>query len=182
MENIILTEEEISMIKCFINDAKNVSSVDGIYIEVYNAKNMNMIPIYVKVLINDSLSYKEELKKNGYIINKEDDEDKINYLVSKYLDYSSRIKFIFSITNDYSPMLMTSAEERAEKSLVSGTILYDRFNNLSDNKNKVSKYISAYENATQIENINELINNEHQKRLGEIYGKYNINRRRNTTD
>ena len=165
MDNIVLSEDEINRIKEFIEDAKGIPSVDGIYIEAYKAINTNINPIYVNALINDSIDYKDRLVKQGYILDYNIIRNQEDELREKYLDYSSRIKFIVYSSDIYSPMLMKNVEINAERSLLSGTILFDRFGNLKDNMNYVSKLINGYDTAIQIENANQLISNGKQKKL-----------------
>ena len=165
MDNIILSEDEINIIKEFIEDAKGIPSVDGIYIEAYNAIDTDDNPIYVNALINDAIEYKEQLMNLGYILDYNIIRNQEDELREKYLDYSSRIKFMVWSSDIYSPMLMKNVEINAEKSLLSGTILFDRFGNLIDNKNYVEKIINGFETAIQIENIDKLMNNGKQKKI-----------------
>ena len=165
MDNIVLSEDEINRIKEFIEDAKGIPSVDGIYIEAYKAINTNINPIYVNALINDSIDYKDRLVKQGYILDYNIIRNQEDELREKYLDYSSRIKFIVYSSDIYSPMLMKNVEINAERSLLSGTILFDRFGNLKDNMNYVSKLINGYDTAIQIENIDKSMDNVKQKKL-----------------
>jgi len=163
MNNILLSEEEINIIKKFIENSKCINAIDGIYIEAYKASDTDINPIYVNALYNDSISYKEQLIANNYTCDYDNIENQIDDLRSRYLDYSSRIKFIIFPSDCYCPMLMNNKEISAERSLISGIILFDRFGNLDENKNYVSKFISGFETAVQIENINELISNGKQK-------------------
>ena len=99
---------------------------------------------------------------SGYTINQEQINDDLSVLRAIY-PIEGRLSFHICDSDDYSMSLMTNREISAEMSLISGTILFDRFKNLRDNKEEASKLISPFKTALPIYNIVELQKNGKRK-------------------
>ena len=169
-ENMIkLKDEEIRIIKSYIEDIKKIPFICGAYIEAYKLQNDYLSKyIFINALYEDSLYYKNHLAINGIVIDSMDIERRLENLKETYID-TDRIHFTLESYDSYNPMLMSNREISSERSLVSGYILFDRFGTLEQNKNHVTRYLKPNSGRDEIENIEDIFNEEKNKVIQKIF-------------
>ena len=158
MNTISLTEEEISNIKSFINEITSIPMVECVYLVPYYIKTNNKQYLELYAVKNNSMLYNEQLTSKPQSRDVTEEELLFESIIEKYNNIFEGDRLCFTKTDDYyySIQLLQTACIIAEKSLISGTILFDRFNNFTKNKEKVSEYISKYPNILEIDNINKI--------------------------
>ena len=159
MNSMILSEKEIKCIKSFIKKASNINVVECIYLVPYFSTEKKEEKVDVVAIWNESLYY------NGLITGEEKMRDtkseraSLKETVEEYQQKSNNSRLYFSTNDDenYSLALMHRREWFAEMELVDGTILFDRFGDKTDNRNRALNYFKQHKNILEIENIDRLI-------------------------
>ena len=154
MENkISLNEIEINLLKDFIKRAKNNKLVECIYIVAFD-KNIQVCSIINSAIKNTVLNYKEELKKykeemlllkkNIIEFHRNTNDEMHNY------------EFVLDYSNDYNVDLENTIQVLNTKKLISGYIVYDKYNYYDEIKEILLDKVTPYDNVFEIENIIEL--------------------------
>ncbi len=157
MNEITLDENEIFAINNFLEEAINLKVVEAIYVEAFNDKEEGEI-IDVVTIPNCSLSYNKKITGEEKMRVEEDEElAQLRESTKQYSSLSGRLKF--SIENNLSLLMMHRREEFAEKSLASGTIIYDRFDDMKNHQEKSRKRIGTYTNILTITNLDKVSGN-----------------------
>ena len=159
MKTMVLSEEEIMSIESFMQEASNIPVVECIYLVPFFSEESKKEKVDIITILNESLYY------NGLLTGEKEMRDtkseRINFenIVQKYQKKSNegRLSFIKDDDMNYCLSLMHPREWHAEMSLASGTILFDRFGNKTDNRNSALGYFQPPENILEIENIDKLI-------------------------
>ena len=159
MGTMVLTEEEIIAINSFIQKASNIPIVECIYILPFFSMESKKEEVDIITIWNDSLYY------NGLLTGKDEMRDnrkelkRLKGIIQKYKQESNEGRLDYSIedSGNYSLSLMHRREWRAEMSLASGTILFDRFGNKTDNRDGALGYFQPLKNILEIENMDKLI-------------------------
>ena len=166
-----LTEEEIVVLKRFIEKIKNNLLVEGVYItpihyeENYLFDEFDKYIIYIKIIINDTpsynlMTYKEELP------NKEHNLKRINYIIE---DFNYQMNMINNKLNNYevSSHINNSIDYKFESDntlnnllnirLVSSYIIFDRYNYYNNLQERLSENgLMPYIEFSKITNIDDL--------------------------
>ena len=168
MKSMVLSEEEIMCITSFIQEASNIPIVECIYLVPYFSEKDKKEKVDIITILNESLYY------NGLITGEEKMRDtkmertSLQTIVQNYQKKSKDDKLSYTIDDDwnYSLALMDRSEWLAEMALTSGTILFDRFGNKTDNRNRALCYFQPKENILIIKNIDKLFpENKHNPTL-----------------
>ncbi len=161
MKITLLTKKEICAIKLFVNKAKNLELVDGIYLLSFYDKNTNQEHIIIDTIIdinkfyngnewNDTL-IEEEVKKES------DDLDEIVEDFNKIFNGKRLFFDEPAASENYMWTMLHQREVLYEMELVNGILLFDRNNKYEENKAIASQTLPIYENRLEIENIDELL-------------------------
>lgn len=162
MKSIILSEEEILCIQSFLQEISNIPMIECVYLVSYLEENTKLEKIDVITIKNQSLYYNEKLTGKAISRNIQTEQNNFNATINNFekLFKNSRIYFSKADDFEYCLSLMHSREVIAERSLVSGEILFDRFGDKEKNKQRASCLLKPYSNILQIENIEQLKNNK----------------------
>lgn len=160
METVILSLQEISLIRSFVQEMFNIPMVECVYLVSYLDDNTKQEKINVITIQNQSLYYNKKLTGKETMRNTMTEYNNLKMLLKKFQKRleNSRLSFILEDDSIYSLTLMHYREIVAEKSLVNGTILFDRFGDKEKNKQRASCMLPLYSNRLQIENIEQIIN------------------------
>ncbi|MDD5887950.1 MAG: hypothetical protein PUC82_00485 [bacterium] len=149
MRNICLTEEEITGINLFVNNAIDDNNTLGIYLLPYLSKFCQERLTVVWVF--DSINTKEK---------------DINFIkdIAKYnqLFKEKRLRFSYQ---DFTEELSHFNHERyffMQKALASGVILYDKIGVIEEKKDSLEKHLGAFANALEVSNIDSIVINDKQ--------------------
>lgn len=160
MKTITLSTEEIDGLKRFIERAKEVLMLECVYILPYYSKKEGSAKVSVIGTTNITNFYDDLLLTGGMDIrNTKEEVENLRLITDEFNKEFKDGRLSFEIRNGdvYSLSLMHRREILAELSLLSGTILYDRFNGMTNNRNHVSKYIEPYKDILTITNEEELM-------------------------
>ena len=159
MKTMVLSEEEIMSIESFMQEASNIPIVECIYILPFFSMESKKEEVDIITIWNDSLYY------NGLLTGKDEMRDtrkewkRLKGIIQKYKQESNEGRLDYSIedSGNYSLSLMHRREWYAEMALASGTILFDRFGNKTDNIDGALGYFQPLKNILEIENMDKLI-------------------------
>lgn len=162
MKSIMLSEEEILSIQSFLHEISNIPMIECVYLVSYLEENTKLEKIDVITIKNQSLYYNEKLTGKAISRDTKNEQNIFNITINNFKNLSKNSRLYFSKADDfeYCLSLMHSREVIAEKSLVSGEILFDRFGDKEENKQRASCLLRPYPNILQIENIEQLKNNK----------------------
>ena len=125
-----------------------------IFSEKVKKEKVDIIAIWNESLYYNGLLTGEEKMRNTKI-----ERTSLEKIVQTHQQKSKEGRLSFTTDDDwnYSLSLMHRREWFAEMALASGTILFDRFGNKTDNRNSALGYFQPQENILEIENIDRLI-------------------------
>ena len=154
MENKInLNEIEINLLKDFINKVKHNKLVECICIVSFDEK-IQVCSIINSTIKNTLLNYKEELKKY---------KEELSILKKAIIEFHKNTndemhnyEFVLDYSDDYNVDLENTIQILNTKKLVSGYIVYDKYNYYDEIKEMLLNRITPYDNVFEIENIIEL--------------------------
>ena len=161
MESVILSEEEILCIQSFIKEASDIPMVECVYLVSFLDNNTKHEHIDVIAIQNQSLYYNGKLIGKETMRNIDNELNNLEKTIKKYRKQfeNGRLSFVSEDDSNYSLALMAHREIRAEMSLTSGIILFDRFGDKEENKQQASQMLPIYPNILHIENIEQIMNN-----------------------
>ena len=165
MDSIVLNEEEISTIKSLVEEVANIPVIECIYAKSVINNDNNESKVEIRVLLSDNVEYNTLIQKLGIERDVKKEVSELNALSKKYVELFGNItdgNCILKVewSNYYVPWFTNIQEELADEELVNGTILYDRFGNLTYTKNIVGKVLKGDPRLPIIENIDEVANNK----------------------
>ena len=137
MKKMVLSEEEIVSIKSFIQEVSNIPVVECIYLVPFLSEKSRTEKVDIITIWNESLYYNGLLTGEEKMRDTNNERMSLENIVQKYQQNSNEGRLSFTTDNDgnYSLSLMHRREWYAEMALASGTILFDRFGNKTDNRN-----------------------------------------------
>lgn len=168
MKNITLSDEEVSGINMFIADLYTIPVVEAVYLLPPTDSDGEKERCEVVALLNNSLYY------NGLITGAETyrctDKERTNLAetISEYngLFKNGRLCFEKDSSSNYCVSMMHRREFVAMQELLNGTILFDRFGEVSKKREAILNYLKPYSNKCSVSNISEVIaDEEHIKEL-----------------
>lgn len=164
MNSIILDEDEIIAINSFVNEIKDNIITDGVLIFPYSDINGN-VNLKVIVIRNISLQYVYRALGIRTIPKRSTKLKEIDEIVNKYNILFDKRRLSFEITNDddYNVTLLHEKELMHMRTLLSSTILYDRFGDVKERQNRQIKYVSKFRHTPIIENIDLIVSNDKAK-------------------
>ncbi len=159
MKTMVLSEEEIMSIESFMQEASNIPVVECIYLVPFFSEKSKKEKVDIITIWNESLYYNGLLTGEEKMRDTKRERTSLENIVQKYQQKSNECRLSFTTDGDwnYSLSLMHRREWYAEMALASGTILFDRFGNKTDNRNSALGYFQPQENILEIENIDKLI-------------------------
>lgn len=161
-----LENNEIQSINLFIEDAIKNPFVEGIILFPHMLKD-NSISINIITIINNSLSYCQQVSGGPFIPKQAVHLKSIKCLCSDYNYKFNNERLSFDIIDKakFNFKLLHQEELDAVKKLFSSTILYDRFDDIKDRKNRDTKYVNVYDNVIQIDNVSQVIRDNNGNKL-----------------
>ena len=159
MKSISLNELQVILINSFLTEAKKLSIVECVYVVSYFDREENKDVIELVTIKKD---YNEDLTNEEILVQEKELERLVN------IGNQSDISFIIDNIDIYCLELMHNREIRAEMSLISGTILYDKTGEMTDNYDQASRLVLAYKNRYEISNVYELISEEAKTKKKEM--------------
>lgn len=154
MDRVTLTEEEIKGIHSFIGKASSIPAVECVYITGYLDEASSSTKIDVITVWNDSIAYKEKVYGKVAVDTHKEIGELREMILAKSGDASlERVAFNEEAAYNYLLALMHHREVIAEMSLASGTILFDRFGDFTQNQKRALELLTPYPNVLAIENI-----------------------------
>ena len=158
MKSIILTEKEIDTINSFINEVTLIPLVECIYVVPYIDNKTNKETCDIVTIYNESLYYNGKITGSETVRETKPEKELLKNTIEKYKNILTEEKFSLSIDDswNYSICLMHRREVISETALISGTILFDRFDNKTENQNDSKNYLKPYPNIIEIENIDNI--------------------------
>jgi len=164
MNSILLEDDEIIAINSFVYEISENIITDGVLFFPYKDFNNN-ISIKIIVIRNISLQYTTKVLGTNTIPKRSTKLKEISTIVSKYNTLFKGKRLSFEITNmdDYNVTLLHEKELRNMRTLLSSTILFDRFGDIIDRQKRQIKYISKFKYIPTVENIESIISNDGNK-------------------
>ena len=167
MNSIILNDEELSTIKSLIEEVDNIPLIECVYAKPVLSRDENESKVDIRVLITDNIEYNTSVKKLGIERDVKTEVEKFNTLTSKYGNLfenitNSKCKLIVEWSKYYVPWFTIYEEELADQELVNGTILYDRFGNLTFTQESVGEVLKRDSRLPLIENIDVITKTENR--------------------
>lgn len=161
MESIILSEEEILCIQSFLQEISNIPMVECVYLVSYLDDTTKLGEVDIIAIKNQSLYYNEKLTGSASMRDTESEQYNFDISINNFNNFLKNSRLSFSKADDfnYCLSLMHSREVAAEKSLISGEILFDRFGDKEKNKQRALCLLKPYSNLLMIENIEQLKEN-----------------------
>ena len=159
MKTMVLSEEEIMSIESFMQEASNIPVVECIYLVPFFSEKSKKEKVDIITIWNESLYYNGLLTGEEKMRDANSERTSLENIVQKYQQTSKEGRLSFTTDDDwnYSLSLLHRREWYAEMALASGTILFDRFGNKTENRNSALDYFQPQENILEIENIDKLI-------------------------
>lgn len=150
-----LTRSEIDGINLYLEEVVNIPMVEAVYLIASFSSKRGKKQIWVMTLFNNSLQY------NGKIIGEERvrdiarDSEKLVTCNNCYNHIFRRARLFFGTEDamNYNLSMVSNQELMAERSLISGTILFDRFGNFEANRQKALDTLEPLEDTFKISNI-----------------------------
>ena len=166
-----LGEEEIEVLKQFIESIKNNLLVEGVYIipvyydKKYYRNEYDVVKMFIKIIINDTPSYnmmtyknelpdkEQNLKEINHII--EDFNYQMNMINNKVNNYE--INYYLGESIDYTIEPEITFQELCNEELINSYIIFDRYNYYSNLLDRLKeKNILPCSDIAKITNIAEL--------------------------
>lgn len=154
MDRVTLTEEEIKGINSFIGEVSSIPAVECVYITGYLDEATASAKMDVITIWNDSASYKEKVYGKSEVDSREEIGELREMILAKSGDAAlERVAFNEETAYNYLLALMHHREVIAEMSLASGTILFDRFGDFTQNQKRALELLEPYPNILPIDNV-----------------------------
>ena len=158
--NKILDEREIDGINSFITDVVKIPFVEAVYLFPYSEED-GSVTCEVVTVYNQSLHYNKLLTGQEAVRDYRQEHLDLSDIVVDYNKLLGQCGFSFDINSsiDYNPLLLHKREFAAMSELVDGTILFDRFGNITRVKEEVEdkRLIHPAGNIVEIDNISRVI-------------------------
>lgn len=150
-----LTKHEIDGINLYLEEVVKIPMIEAVYLISFVSSKQGRDRIWLMTLYNNSLAYNEKITGEKIHRDITKDSDKLVSCNHRYncLFAKRRLSFITEDTANYNLGMMSNQQLMAERSLVSGTILFDRFGDFEANRQKASEVLEPFEDSCQIENI-----------------------------
>ena len=166
MKQIVLTEEEKTLINSFINEVVDYPIVESVYLTTFRPFGlMDTRDIDVMVVWNMDSNYFNSLKDEFGLLDKSKEQERLFKLIEKYkaMVNDARVTFLTMQIQMLFSGFSNIAQIMSELTLANGTILYDRCGELKTTKEVLSKNEGLIFEAPIIENIDSIIGDESKK-------------------
>lgn len=150
-----LENNETQAINLFIEEAIDNPFVEGILLFPHTMKDKKTLSISILAIINNSLSYCQQVSGEPFIPKQAVHLKNIRALCCEYnLKFeNTRLSFDIMDKGKFNFKLLHQEELDAIKKLLSSTVLYDRFDDIKSRKKRDTKFVKGYENVVQIDNV-----------------------------
>ncbi len=155
-----LNKKEIDGINLFMSNVCDIDIVEGVYIVPYFDVPNRKQGVRVITVFNDSAEYLLKVTNNvsSFTIF---DHDNLSTTILNYNGFFENTTGLSFFKNDSRNYNSCGSLEHKEKlslqSLVSGTILFDRFGELEKKKFTTINIVSPFKEAVQLRNIDEVL-------------------------
>ena len=160
-KTISLEEKEITSISSFVKDVINIPMVECVYLMPYYSMERDQATLDVVAIWNNNPTYNELLTGEKSRRDITFEASALDMTIGKYMEDIDedidRLSFSKENIDDYSLTMLHRREYYAEKSLASGIILFDRFEQMAINQEKAYNYLGKFENAADVINIDEVL-------------------------
>lgn len=168
MNSIILNDEEILGIKSLLSEVVDIPLIECVYVKPVISKSNSESKVEIRVLITDNIEYNTLMQKLGVERDVKTEVKDFNTFSKKYNELFENItdgncKFKVEWSKYYVPWFTIFEEELADEELVNGTIIFDRFGNLTFIQEEVGQILTKDSRLPLIENIDEITNSENKK-------------------
>lgn len=155
-----LSKKEIDGINLFISNVIDIDIVEGIYIVPYRDVANNKQGARIITIFNESLDYSRKLTGSEERFNAFE-RDSLDWTILNYNGFfGTDLTFYSNNASNYNLELFHHREKMSLKSLVSGTILFDRFGDVSKTKEQASTLIEPFEETIKIRNMKAILPTE----------------------
>lgn len=167
MNSIILNDEEISTIKSLLKEVVDIPLIECVYIKPVISNDKSEAKVEIRVLITDNIEYNTLIQKLGIERDVKTEVKDFNTFSKKYNELFENItdgncKLRVEWSKHYVPWFTIYEEELADEELVNGTIIFDRFGNLTFTQEEVGQILTKDSRLPLIENIDEITNCENK--------------------
>ncbi len=159
MKKIYLTNQEVDTINLFMDDITTISMVEGVYMLPYYAKNSGQSGIYIVTVYNNSKDYNNMVSVDEAVCNSDEEYNKINENIKRLNTIYKDERISFSIQNavDFSTKTINQREFLSRRLLASGTILFDRFGNITSDQEAARRLVGTINNVYEVDNIKSIL-------------------------
>ena len=159
MRNRKLNQKEVDAINLFVSNVTNIDIVEGIYLVPYvertNKRGVRVITIY-----NTDSDYLLKLNGNNHTLTGID----YNSLHTTIMNYNgffqntTGLSFFANSSENYRcTTALTHSKKMSMQSLVSGTILFDRFGDIEKARFKDLDYVQPFKESVLLKNIDQVL-------------------------
>lgn len=176
MRNRKLNQTEIDAINLFMSNICDIAIVEGVYIVPYLDTFNRKQGVRVIAIYNTESDYLRELNGNNHLLTGYDYTN-LHTTVTNYNGFFQNTTGLSFFANDrknyrYSEEL-SHAKKMSLQSLVSGTILFDRFGDVEKTRFKALNHVRPFKEAIQLRNVDKILpTNEaiqYQKNIDQLF-------------
>lgn len=155
MKKNCLEQHEIDAINLFVDEVSKIDVVEGVYIAPYQPCFANEQKARIVTIFNRNSDYNLLLGTTRVSRNPYDEIGQLTKIEKRYvfLFLYKALSFRSENINNYSLPINDFREEVSVRSLVGGTILFDRFGNIARKKEEASRCLTPFDDVFEIANI-----------------------------
>ena len=160
MRNRKLNQKEIDAINLFMSNICDIAIVEGVYIVPYLDTFNRKQGVRVITIYNTESDYLRELNGNNQSLT-EVDYTNLNTTVTNYNGFFQNTTGLSFFANDRKNYRdseeLSHAKKMSLQSLVSGTILFDRFGDVEKTRFKAFNKVKPFKEAVLLRNIDTIL-------------------------
>lgn len=158
MKKNCLEQHEIDAINLFVDEVSKIDVVEGVYIAPYQPCLANEQKARIVTIFNLNSDYNLLLGTTRVSRNPYDEIGQLTKIEKRYvfLFLYKSLLFRSENINNYSLPITDFKEEVSVRALVGGTILFDRFGNITRKKEEASRSLTPFDDAFKIDNIDSI--------------------------
>lgn len=159
MRNFTLSQAEICGINLFMSDVVTIPMVEAVYLIPFVSSKDGTSKCDVVTIYNSSLYYNGLLTGEERYRDTSDEKNTIDEVMDIYAAFlkNSRVSFRKETSSNYDLSMMHIRELMAERSLVSGNILFDRFGKIKENRDRAVQLLSPFLDSMEVSNIEKVL-------------------------
>ena len=158
MKKNCLEQHEIDTINLFVDEVSKIDVVEGVFIVPYQTCLANEQKARIVTIFNINNDYSLLLGNTRVSRNPYEEIGQLAKIEKRYILpflYKSLL-FRSENSNNYSLPITNFREEVSVRSLVGGTILFDRFGNLARKKEEASRSLTPFDDVFEIDNVDSI--------------------------